>query len=838
MPEATINKLNIEITGSAKGGSSALDETISKLNSLIKVTDKFNSSQSKIDSVTNKSISSFSKLHSKLNLVARVLDRITDYAAEWFKESNDYIEAVNLFNVSMGKGADQAKRYAESLQNLMGIDIKDWMNFQGSFNQILSGFGVAEDRANQMSQQLTQLTYDISSYKNISLDTAFRWVQSGMSGQIKGLKNIGVNLSIAQLKEVALAHGIELSTAKMTERQKAMLRYVSLLEQTTNIQNDMARTITTPANSMRILTSQIDRAKRALGNIVSTIIVKFIPVMQTLVLWIERVANKIAEKLGFNYDDYFGKDYQNSLNSISSVADDMSENFDDANKEAKKLKKTLMGFDELNVLNAPTDTSSTSSILGGGLPDDLGLWDYADSLGYDFTKGLKGIDTSKIEQTLRVLEGFIYGFAIAIGLILLFTGHPAIGLALIIMGTTAIVAETFTGWKDLSPEIQSKLAIITGIVAGAVLAIGAVITFISGQLLIGIPLLIAGAALLVSSIALNWNATKDKLKAVLEVILAVVSGAMLALGAVLTFTGTNPYLGIPLMIIGAMGLAAVVALKWNFMPDKIKPIIQLITGILGGALLVLGAILTFTGANPPLGIGLMIVGAMSLATSALVDWNSTKNRIKSVLSAILSIISGAGVAIGVLLCLSGAGVGLGIALIRLGLKGVQKADSISSNPVTKWIKDVCNKAIGLVEKTVNKCIDLINMAHFDFVLPPIMGGGTITVGFSNVGHVSIPRLAEGGLVDKGQMFIARESGAELVASMSNGRAAVMNNDQIVQSVSTGVYRAVKEAMSDSSGSSNINLVVTLDGDPVYRNTVKRHNDEVKATGSSPLLVGA
>ena len=138
---------------------------------------------------------------------------------------------------------------------------------------------------------------------------------------------------------------------------------------------------------------------------------------------------------------------------------------------------------------------------------------------------------------------------------------------------------------------------------------------------------------------------------------------------------------------------------------------------------------------------------------------------------------------------------------------------------------------------------LLNQFNYTWDVPDwleeIVGVGSVTIGFKNVKAVSIPRLATGGVIDAGQAFIARESGPGLVASASGGRTAVMNNDQIVESVSDGVYRAVREAMTDSSsqGGSVIDLTVTLDGEPVYRNTVKRHNDEVKATGSSPLLVG-
>ena len=191
--------------------------------------EKVTASLSSIGNATDKSIKPMSKATNVLKKIdvalSAALLKVTKYASSAFKESNDYVEAVNLFNVTMGKGTEAAQKYANELQNLMGIDSKEWMSYQGSFNQLLNGFGIDDEKSNQMSQQLTQIAYDLSSLWNTDVETAFQKVQSGMSGQIKGLKVWGINLSVAQLKETALAHGIELSTSKMTEAQKATLRY-------------------------------------------------------------------------------------------------------------------------------------------------------------------------------------------------------------------------------------------------------------------------------------------------------------------------------------------------------------------------------------------------------------------------------------------------------------------------------------------------------------------------------------------------------------------------------------------------------------------------------------
>ena len=950
MPEQTIDTLQIEIKGDAKSGYDALDNIIKRLEKLEKISNKVSKTESKLDSVSKKASGGFGKFASSLRKVERVLNVVTDKCAEWFNESNSYIEALNLFEVTMGKGANATKEYADKLQNLTGIDVKEWMNYQGSFNQLLNGFGIDDEKSNQMSQQLTQIVYDLSSLWNTDVQTAFQKVQSGMSGQIKGLKVWGINLSVAQLKETALAHGIELSTSKMTEAQKATLRYITIMEKTQNVQGDLARTIETPANAMRILNAQITQMKRALGNIVSVLVADFIPVLQAAVNLLTEAAQRLADLLGFELPkiDYTGLDMS------SSFADDLAGGLDESNDKAKKLKKTLMGFDELNVLNAPTDTTS-NSVLGGGLPADLGL--DLSKYGYDFTEGLKGIDTAQIESTLKKIEIIASGFLLALGVILVLTGHLHIGIALIIAGVAGLFTAAALNWGSLDKSVISTLTTITAVLGGFLLAIGAILAFsganiplgiilmvlgagslaasltlnwkfaedkvggtlgiivsiVSGALLalgilfiitgisvpLGIAFLVAGAIGLASQLALNWNYTSDKVKKIVEIITVAVSSAMLAIGMILLLTGGNIILGVALIAIGALTLASEIAVNWNTMSKKMKGVITTITsivsgallaigmtltvlgnyplgiallaagaigliativlnwntlkkdlgetikiiaGVVGGALLVLGAILAFSGIGTALGITLMLVGAASLAVAIGLNWDTVKQKVKTVLASILSIISAAAIAIGIILCLTGVGIGLGITMIMLGLKGVQKAEKVDSNPITKWIKSVCNGAIDLVERAINKCIGLINKFSFSWDVPDwmqdVLGFDTVKLGF-DLDTVSIPRLATGGMISAGQAFIARESGPELVASAGGGRTAVMNNDQIVDSVSNGVYRAMREAMSDSSGQggSVINLTVTLDGEPIYKDTVKRHNDEVKATGSSPLLVG-
>lgn len=164
-------------------------------------------------------------------------------ASDWVKESNDYVENLNLFTVSMGKYADSAKAYAETVQAALGIDPSEWMRNQGIFMNMVSGFGVVEEKARLMSQNLTQLGYDLSSLYNIDISEAMQKLQSGIAGEIEPLRRLGVTLDETTLQQIAYNNGINLSVQEMNQAQKSQLRYIAIMQQSGNAMGDMARTV-------------------------------------------------------------------------------------------------------------------------------------------------------------------------------------------------------------------------------------------------------------------------------------------------------------------------------------------------------------------------------------------------------------------------------------------------------------------------------------------------------------------------------------------------------------------------------------------------------------------
>lgn len=422
----TIDELNIQIEAESKNATQAVDNLADKLKGLKSVLGGFDgaakkmssslkgvsTSANKASSSTNnysnssknasKSTKSFTdslaQQISKTRTLVGAFKSVAQTMAGWFQESNDYIETLNLFNVTMGGAADGARAYAEEVSAAMGIDPAEWMQNQGTFKQLTAGFGVAEESANTMSTNLTQLSYDLASFFNTDVETAFDKLSSAMAGQVKGLREFGIDTTVASLQEYALAQGIETSVSKMTQAEKSLLRYNYIMENSIKIQGDMARTLVTPANATRILSAQLTQLKRAFGNIVSVIVTQVIPYVQVFVQMVTEAANKLANFLGFELPsiDYSGLDTGGFAEDMES-AEESTEGVADT---VKKIKKQLMGFDELNIISNPESDSGggadTSASVGGSALGDMGATE-----GYDF---LGNIDTSKAEEIKRKLQ--------------------------------------------------------------------------------------------------------------------------------------------------------------------------------------------------------------------------------------------------------------------------------------------------------------------------------------------------------------------------------------------------------------------------------------------------
>lgn len=330
----------------------------------------------------------------------------------FYNESAEYIEQLNLFNVAMGSAAQSASAFAQKVSDAMGIDPGKWMEYQGTLNMMIEGFGVASDKAQIMSQNLTQLSYDYSSLMNVDVSTAFDKIQSAMSGQIKGLKEYGNNVSVAMVKQTGLKYGLQGNVSTWDQNTQAIMRYITIMNNASKVDvfNDMARTINTPSNAVRILAQQFNLLRRAVGNIASVFATAVIPYIQVAAELLNKFASFVAGLFGFKLPtiDYSGLEKgSGAMDDMADSAKDAGSSVGGATKKVKDLKKELqtLGFDELNILNSPKNDSdsggSGGGSGGGGIGGGAGIGDI-DLPQYDFLKGLKK-DTDEIEKRLKEL---------------------------------------------------------------------------------------------------------------------------------------------------------------------------------------------------------------------------------------------------------------------------------------------------------------------------------------------------------------------------------------------------------------------------------------------------
>lgn len=370
-----------------------VSSTLNKASSAAKTTNK---------SLDNSALTSLGK-GIKFGAIAAGITGITNTLGKFVNSSNEYIENMNLFKVSMGDMADEAQNFIDKFSGTLGVDPSGLMRYMGLFNNLVEGFGIGSQEAYTMSKNLTQLSYDMNSYLNIPLDEAMQKVKSGISGELEPMRAIGVALDQATLQETAYSLGIDKKVSSMTRAQKTELLYYQMMHSTVNMQEDLARSLKSPANALRILQQQFTQLTRAIGNIFIPILAQIIPYLKVLVQWLTTLANTVAAAFGFKIEDYLG-DTSTITSDLGGVSDSIGDIGTSADKTSKKLNRMLAQFDELNVIEFDTDTDSGSgggSGAGGGGSLGIPLYDY------DALRKAVQQDLSDVEDKLKRILSYV-----------------------------------------------------------------------------------------------------------------------------------------------------------------------------------------------------------------------------------------------------------------------------------------------------------------------------------------------------------------------------------------------------------------------------------------------
>ena len=371
-----------------------------------------------------------------------------------------------------------------------------------------------------------------------------------------------------------------------------------------------------------------------------------------------------------------------------------------------------------------------------------------------------------------------------------------------------------TPLSDWAKKIHDGLAAIELAAGAFALAMGLILTLTGTNIPLGLALMALGVTSIVSALQMDWSTVPVGIAKALSEIMGVAGGALLGIGLILALTGANIPLGIGLIAAGATLITGAVAISWKAIPNNIRNVLSLILSIAGGMMLAIGLVLLFaTPVFSPLGLALVAAGVASLAGSAALNWDWVKQKVSKVLSVILSVLAGAIAAVGAILCLSGAGAPVGIAILYAAYRASYGAYSLDANAVTSAVKSACDRVWSTISSLFQGIYNWFQSAHA--WIQNLLDGFSLVRSANQRaaqsqadGSIYLGGFASGGYPDEGQLFIAREAGPEMVGTIG-GRTAVANNDQIVEGIRQGVFEAVSAAMANN-GTSEPVVKVYLD----------------------------
>ncbi len=568
----TLDELQVLITAN----KDQLMEEINKTNSAISRLKKNSEKQS--NAITNV----FKKL--KTSVVAIGIGKAI---ADSINEGMNAIESDSIFQVSLGKYADDVRTWSNEVGEALGLNATTMRKNTGVIFNMVSSMGLAEKQALTMSKGITLLANDMASFYNLDTDEAFNKLRAGITGETEPLKALGILVDENTIKQVAYSSGIAMVGSELTQQQKVLARYVAILKQTGNAQGDLARTLNSPANLFRRLKSEIQNCATTLGSIFMPVIQTVVPYLIAFVKLIGEALSGLANFLGIK-ESGLVEATESAGNNIGGLSSDMAS----ANKSAKSMKQTLASFDEitnLNTNNGGEESTDIGGVNAGAVDFDLSEYD----------AGLSGLN-DKVEELTEKLRP--------------------------IAKLIGIIGAGFLGWKIGSAVLDTIKAVSNGLGK-----IKTALTKLSDMktLMIGITLTVAGIALeangIIDAIQNELNGTNFT-KILTGGLGIVAGGAMIGktLGSSIIGAGIGAIVaGVPAFITGVID-----ALKNGL--NKINGILIPLGSTMAGAGIgaIIGSLVGPIGTGVGALIGLLVGLLTDLGLWLHEHWNEISNAIE------------------------------------------------------------------------------------------------------------------------------------------------------------------------------------------------------------------
>ena len=777
----------------------------------------------------------------------------------------DYAESLNLLEVAFKDTSDEAKELIATISDKTGFDPAGLTKYLGTFRQMTSALGITSEYADTLSQNLLKMQLDLSSLYNMNLDTVGKKLQSAMAGQRTAVRAFGAEITEATLQVEAQNMGIKESVSEMTRAEKTILIYLALEKQLVNANGDVSRTINSVANQTKIFREQIAIAGRQLKSFAIAIGKTVLPVINGLLMAFNEIIGMLMTIIGVDVESLMG-DF--GAGDLSSGYEDLSSSIDKVTESNEKAKKSLVGWNKLNAISTPTDTSSDSGI--GDINPELlskigdydlhlsdiqnkateirdtimqwlgftknanGEWEWSAKLlkenilktikniwewlkknwklvativgiiaGIKLIKKLKDV-LSPMKDVSKAGEKMASAFKIiavgATGLMIL------AGIGIVIAEITELIKAFSESGMTLG-DVAILLGIVLGELAVAMLAFVGIAKMVDLTTLASLVVLFGGMATIIKTVTDLINAfsesgmTLGEVAGLLGIILGEVVLAMTAMAVIAKVLVSDPLVLVGLLAL-VTSISVVLLVVKETLPTILDALGKFIEKIAPHLDKWLGTI--FKGIEK-------IIEALGKTLPPIVE--SVGNLFEKIFDGIAKVIKT---------------VGDSMTKILTSLKDLVKT---VLRELIKFIEDLgpaintfVDNAISAITKLVNFIVSGVEFAINSTIIAGINGiisayNGSLGEFFAWLGfeadikkikNVNFSRFnpqlyADGGFPEKGQMFIAREAGAELVGSIGN-KTAVVNNDQIVDSVSSGVARALSGIDFDR----NVNIIAKGD----------------------------
>lgn len=780
-------------------------------------------------------------------VVASVLGvgAVVAFAKSCINLGSDLAEVQNVVDVSFGKMSGAVDAFAKNAITQFGLSELTAKKYMGTYGAMAKAFGVTGEAGYQMSAAITGLTGDVASFYNLSTDEAYTKLKSIFTGETESLKDLGVVMTQTALDQYALNNGFGKTTAKMTEQEKVMLRYQFVMSSLSDASGDFARTSQSWANQVRVLSLQFESLKATIGQ---GLINAFTPVIRVINAILAKLQTLAAYFKAFTvalFGDVGGSnDIADSMNSAAGSSGAVADNMDKAAGAAKDMKKSLAAFDEINNLTS-SGSGSGSGGGAGGVPD-FGNMNGELFGGVTVNPEIEAA-TERIRKAIDALKEIARPTTEALK-------------RLWNEGLSLLGNFTFTALSDFWNDFLKPLGEWT-----------------LGK---GLPEFLDITNELLKSV--DWerlNESLDKLWKALEPFTENVGKGLLwfyrhVLSPLASYSVS--YI-IPEFLDRISGSLEGI----NFYVEKVKPAfkwlgekLDWLNGLTGGEPVIKEWISENAVDNLINSVGAFRV--IKRFADAMKDWEGLETWWKEkvlpyldevtwkdlwnvIIDAMLFILPGISPAWKkeidqwwnqyVVPVFSVDNWLKLYAAIGSSLKTTwDNAVEQWNNDFKKWWADVTKKFSQSTWKDALSGVKTGFEAAFNAAFDSIKGiwnkfatwlndkldfevFGGLKV---NLGH--LPTFAEGGYPATGQMFIARESGPEMVGRIG-GRTAVANNDQIVDGVSKGVYMAVSAGMNEETmyrafkrAFQETDLTAVMDSDRAFKAMQKKAADYTARTG--------